>query len=365
MIGRVLVISQLPPPIHGSTVMTRTFLDTLDELGYERSLLDRRFSSTIEEVGKFTVRKCLSTLWLLARLVIALLTFRPRTVVFFATNRTFSFLVDWALSEILRLSRARTIFYIHTVGFRTLANRSRRWESLIDRMFSSADAVVCLGPTLAEDVKRWVEKSQITFIPNTVANSPEPPAAQIPKTSILYFSNLIPEKGVSTFIDLAVDLAPELPGIPFIVAGAPVDTEFADSMRQKVRDLRLESRVTFLGAVTDATEKFQLLRRAAVLVFPSTYPFEAQPLTIVEALAAGTPVVAYDTGGIADLISNGVNGHLVAPADRRQLASSVREALADADHLSAGARSTFMSRLSPDAFLHRWSSTLSQSERAV
>lgn len=117
--SRVVVISQLPPPIHGSTIMTETFLRTLDELGHNWRLVDRRSSSSVAEVGKFGFRKLASAFWMPFRLLREMLSFHPVAVVFFPTNRTFSFLVDWALSEVLRWFRVRRINYLHTSTLQT------------------------------------------------------------------------------------------------------------------------------------------------------------------------------------------------------------------------------------------------------
>lgn len=307
---RIAVISQLPPPIHGSTVMTRTFLQSLESLGHEWRLLDRRFSTSVGDVGKFRLRKVVSAAWLPVRLVGMLLCFRPAIFVFFATNRTLSFLVDWVLSELLRGFKVPQINYLHTLGFEALATRNRVFAWMVKRLLRSADITVCLGPTLAKDITRWVQESRIVYIPNTVAEQPADLGEREPRATplVLYLSNLIPEKGADVFVDLAIELATELPDATFIVAGATADQRFTDSLVAKATNAGLGSRVQFPGAITDQAQKWCLLLEASVLVFPSTYPFEAQPLTILEALSVGTPVIAYDVGGIRDVLQDSTSG---------------------------------------------------------
>src|SRR5687767_2213156 len=118
----LLVISQLPPPVHGSTVMTEVFLGSLDRLDLEWTLIDRRFSSRIDEVGKVTLRKVSAAIGIMGRLTHAIVRTNPSAVVFFCTTRTVSFLVDWLLSEIIRVSRIPSINYIHTQGYSELAH---------------------------------------------------------------------------------------------------------------------------------------------------------------------------------------------------------------------------------------------------
>lgn len=320
------MISQLPPPIHGSTVMTKTFLRALDAIGHDWHLVDRRFSTSMAEVGKFSLRKLTSAAWMPFRVARSMLTFKPDIVVFFATNRTFSFLVDWVLSEVLRWFPTRRINYLHTVGFEILADRNRVLAWMVARLLGSAHTTVCLGPTLAKDVTRWIDKSCIVLIPNTVTDRPEDLGVSDPGAPrlVLYLSNLIPEKGADTFVELAIKLAPALPDAVFVVAGATAHQPFTDSLSEKVEAAGLASRVRFPGAITDQAEKWGLLRDASVLVFPSRYPFEAQPLTILEALSVGTPVVAYDVGGIRDVLGDGINGRLLALGDLQGLQAAAQ-----------------------------------------
>lgn len=367
---RVVVISQLPPPVHGSTVMTKVFLQTLGDLGHEWGLVDRRFSRSVAEVGALRLRKLGSAMWMPFRLLRMMRSFRPEVVVFFATNRTYSFLMDWVLSEVLRWFPARRINYLHTVGFEALADRSRIFAWLVGRLLGSAGATVCLGPALARDVTRWVDESHIVFIPNTIADRPDNLGHRDPEAPplVLYLSNLIPEKGADTFVELAIKLAPSVPAATFVVAGATADQSFTDSLVAKVEASGLSTSIHFPGAITDQHEKWRLLRDATVLVFPSAYRFEAQPLTILEALSVGTPVVAYDVGGIGDLVLPSSAGWLVALDDSLGLERAVREALSNAANpvgVADATRSHYECEYARDTFRRRWQVLISEAACAV
>ena len=127
----VVVISQLPPPIHGSTLMTKTFVSTIDSLDLSWSIVDRRFSTSVSDVGRFSLRKVLSALLMPLRLAWVLWRERPRVVVFFVTNRSFSFIVDCVLCVVLRIFRQSTVRYVHSDGYRGLAQKCRIWNGLV------------------------------------------------------------------------------------------------------------------------------------------------------------------------------------------------------------------------------------------
>lgn len=362
--SRVVVISQLPPPIHGSTIMTRTFLQTLDDLNHDWLLVDRRFSKSVTEVGKLSLRKLVSAVWMPGRLLKALWRFRPDVVVFFATDRTFSFIVDWALSELMRCFSVRQINYLHTIGFETLAERSRVFGWMVSRLLRSADTTVCLGTVLASDVSRWVDESRITFIPNTVTDRPEdlPEREQGTPPVVLYLSNLLPGKGAATFVDIAIELAPEFAEVTFIVAGATADQAFTESLKDTVQSAGLTSRVKFPGAIVEPREKWELVRDAALLVFPSTY-VETFGLVLAEALASGTPVASYRTGALAPAIESASAGAVVDVGDSESLKRVVRTLLSDKTILadmSQNARDLYQREYAPAVFRDRWGSLLSQ-----
>src|SRR5262249_57830059 len=111
----------------------------------------------------------------------------------------------------------------------------------------------------------------------------------------------------------------------------PRDTPLA----RTVRELGLESRVRFSGKV-GAAELDQAYRTASVVVLPSL--FEGFGLPAIEALAAGTPVVASHAGALPEVIADAGAGSLVPPRDPPALAKAVAETLERWDAAHAEAR---------------------------
>jgi glycosyltransferase involved in cell wall biosynthesis len=136
-----------------------------------------------------------------------------------------------------------------------------------------------------------------------------------------------PYKGIQVAIEAAALLQAEgAAGVHLAFAG---DGGHLPALRALAERLGLRN-VHFLGRRTDVAA---LLGGAAVAVVPSLWA-EAFGLTVVEAMAAGVPLVASRTGGIPELVEDGKTGILVPPGDARALADAVRLLL---DHPALGA----------------------------
>ena len=133
-----------------------------------------------------------------------------------------------------------------------------------------------------------------------------------------------PYKGIQVAIEaVALLRADGVPGVHLAYAG---DGAYLPELRALAEEQGLDC-VHFLGRRTDIPA---LLGSATVAVVPSLWA-EAFGLTVVEAMAAGVPLVASRTGGIPELVEEGRTGLLVPPGDARALADAIRHLL---DHPS-------------------------------
>lgn len=149
---------------------------------------------------------------------------------------------------------------------------------------------------------------------------PSPPPDGPPRALVL--GALVPWKRA----DLALEVAARLPDLRLEIAGAPIpgdDGSFAASVRRRAEWPDVRGRITFLGGVEDPRPA---LGRARVLLHCS----DAEPygLALVEALAAGRPVVAPDSAGPREIVADGA-GRLYAPGDPGAAAAAVTAVLED------------------------------------
>jgi len=169
-----------------------------------------------------------------------------------------------------------------------------------------------------------VPSSRLSRIDNCVEPAePSPPSG--PVRHLIFVGLLVERKGI---LDLLAALS--MPGVFPPGAGLTVvgDGPQRADAEQAARAPSLRGRVDFLGFRPDVPA---LLAKADALVLPSA--MEQQPLVVAEAMAAGKPVVATDTGGVADMLGT---APLVPPGDVPALAERLRALFADPDPARTG-----------------------------
>ncbi|MFI7673849.1 glycosyltransferase family 4 protein [Actinophytocola sp. NPDC049390] len=154
-----------------------------------------------------------------------------------------------------------------------------------------------------------------------------PPAGSVRR--LLFAGLLVARKGLLHLLDALAVPGVMPPDAMLTVAG---DGPQRDEAERSARRPELAGRVRFLGFRTDVPA---LLREHDALVLPST--MEQQPLVVAQAMAAGKPVVATDTGGVADMLHvPGTVSRLARPGDVAGLAARLRELFADPDPARTG-----------------------------
>src|SRR5215217_2220789 len=183
-----------------------------------------------------------------------------------------------------------------------------------------AAAVITLTERLAAAVRRsGVPAHRVHVVPSGMrAAAFAPPAAG--GRGVLYVGRLHRQKGVDTLVR-AVPLLP--PEVPVTLAG---DGPERAALEKLAARLGVADRVRVTGFLPHRQVP-ELLAGAAVAVLPSRY--EELGTALVEAMAAGRPVVASAVGGIPELVRDGVDGLLIPPGQPAALATAVRAVLAD------------------------------------
>jgi D-inositol-3-phosphate glycosyltransferase len=205
----------------------------------------------------------------------------------------------------------------------TRAGLERELGQRADRILAQS------GDEIDELSRMGVPRGAIMLAPsgvNTEVFRPDGPVVSRPargRHRILTVGRMVETSG---FGDLVVALS-VLPDAELLVVGGPVDGgPEAARLRELAERRGVADRLHLVGAVPNA-DLADYYRSADVVACASWY--DAVGLSALEAMACGVPVVAYEVGGLAESVIDGVTGTLVAPRDVRGLAGAIRAVLGD------------------------------------
>ena len=138
-----------------------------------------------------------------------------------------------------------------------------------------------------------------------------------PHAPLLSAGRISPEKGVEEAIEIA-----EQAHVPLVIAGGIYDQDYYEQ-RILPRLTRPGARITYVGLV-EREDLWRLMGQAAALLCPIAWdePFGLAP---VEAMATGTPVIAFRRGAMEEIVQHGKTGFLVEPGDCIQAAAAVND----------------------------------------
>ena len=211
--------------------------------------------------------------------------------------------------------------------------QTRRFHlRMLESLKQRADRIVCISEATASDVVRelGVDRERISIVYPGVDEAffdakPAPPAILGGAPYVLAVGTLNERKNLGVLIDAFAVVAKRNSEVQLVIVGSP-DRD-AERIRRRIREQGIESRTTLLGFVSDL-ELPGIVAGASVLVFPSL--FEGYGMPVVEAMAAGTPVVASSAASIDE--ATGGAAIRFDPRDAQALAGALAKVLrADAE----------------------------------
>ncbi len=218
------------------------------------------------------------------------------------------------------VSRLRSIPLVFHSHHRLLQPASARLAGEALR-WSRASMIVCCR-FAAEPLEGYLAPGRCRVIYNGVPCVPWARGFTAEKIkNIGVIGRVEPEKGQMEFTAAVRILAPEFPECRFVIAGAPLFSgpEYLEAVRQAARALPIR----FVGWQDDIGGVFSSLD---LLVVPST-EIDSTPRVVIEAFAAGIPVVAFPVGGIPEIVEDGKTGFLAAERTPEALAARIRSVL--------------------------------------
>lgn len=336
----VVAVGPLPPPVSGGSIAFRDVCDDLTRRGVPGRVINISPAQAATIVGK-RVQAGRARTWLgaLAALHQALAATPEPTLYLLLGQARSSFVRDLLCVAVGRWHRARIVGHVHGGSYDLLHQEAGPLLRMAIRgMVRRLDQIIVLGEGLRGmfDFEPAV-RPRLAVVPNGLPGdgwtAPAPRAlAPGEPFELLFLSSLIETKGYLELVAAAALLRDHGIAVRLHLAGefrqSPDDRRVRSAeharelLEDTVRALGLESVVTWHGSV-EGEAKQALLERCHLFVLPTQYRFEGQPIAIIEALAAGLPVVSTRYRAIPDLVQDGETGVLVDVPTAAELSGAI------------------------------------------
>jgi len=330
---KLLIVGQLPPPYHGSNVMTKIFMVSLQKMGFEVSIAEKTFSMRLDEVERYSIKKLMRALVVTINLVRIFVSARTDLCFYFISIKPPTIYLDIMFLLLLRLKRMNIVLYIHGKGFRKFCKSSLLMRRLLKSpIISNSLGAIVLGERLKKDIDFFIPNDRLFVLPNCVPDidsrvlCTQSTKVNCDKINILYLSNLMPDKGPIEFLKMAREVVDSGEPVKFILAGATTSESFQQEIDRIISDLKLKDNVETVGGVY-GSEKERLFHESDIFVFPTHH--EAFGLVNIEAMRAGIPVISSNEGCIPEVVIDGLNGYVVNPLNILQLSDRVLRLVCD------------------------------------
>lgn len=238
-----------------------------------------------------------------------------------------SFFRKSIFSVISKILGKKSVFHIHGATFDEFYEKlSRGRKKYMRYVLNRVHTIVVIAEYWKEKLMQMTDNEKICVLYNWTDREICTNSTDKRDIQILFLGRLCRRKGVYDLIKCIPEVLCHFPGVKFILAG---DGEI-EEVRNLVNKMGLENVVKITGWV-EGEAKLDLLCQSSIFILPSYH--EGLPVSIIEALSAGLPVISTPVGGIPEMVFDGVNGYIVKPGDYKTLSQKIVNLLKDEKEL--------------------------------
>ena len=334
----VLLIGPTPPPFHGVAVAVQTLVQSRLVEQFHVSHLDLADRRGIQHVNKPDFHDVVLFLRQWMRLVGMLLRACPTLTYLVLSQSTIGFLRDSLLIWPAYLRGSHIVLHLHGGNIRDwFLGRSWPMRAYVRAVLSRTTRIIVLGDSLKSQFDGLVDIRRIAVVPNGIEWKDFGSSARVTCSSsryrILHLSTLSHLKGALVLIEAIPSVVTHRKDLEFVFAGPwshPEDKQWAD---QFIAQQGIGQYIKFTGQV-EGDQKRALFESSDLFVFPGVQQ-EGQPLVVIEAMAAGLPVIFTDRGCLRDTVINGETGVEAPINDPHRLADRILWLLDHPDDMKA------------------------------
>lgn len=321
---------QLPPPVHGVSVINhQIYYSSVINKDIDKFLLEIKFSDRFNQLREFSIGKLFKFFKLCARLISVIIRKNPDWIYFSFMPVGRGLYRDAFFVLLIRIFQSKIIFHIHNRGI--AVNSEKRKYRVLYRWLFKNSVVIHLSEKLIKEefTNLQLNKTRFYATPNGIELKIDNTSKkESDKINLLFLSNLFAEKGIFELLEVFEKLSLEHPNLFLSIAGAPLHNFDQELNQYLAGKPHLKEKIKYHGPVY-GEKKMQLLKDSDIFVFPSYFSEECFPLVILEAMAAGLPIVASNIGAVSEIIRTDETGLIFEPENKTELYERINILISD------------------------------------
>lgn len=229
--------------------------------------------------------------------------------------------------KLSKIYNKKVILHMHGAEFKEYYNNTNKWiKSKINELLLGCDYVLTLGENWNNFIKEINDNIKCKVYKNAISIPKEVKVLSENQFNILFLAIIDKRKGIYDLVEAAKLLIKRYSGektINFIIAGTGKEEK---NIKELVKLYKIDNYFYFIGWVNEE-KKRELLRKSHLFVLPSYN--EGLPMSILEAISYGIPVISTDVGSINEAVINDLNGYLIKPGNYEELYDKMNQLIDD------------------------------------
>ena len=313
---KVLFVGPMPAPITGQSIAFSNYVNNTRHIKY--------VVNTNYEMKSVYV-KVINTLISLAKAILTLYVYKI-DVVYITTSRSLlGSIKDICIIALSRLRNVKIITHLHGADFKSFrAECPSVYRNILDWAYNKIDISIILSDGMREQYSDY-DNMNIRVISNCydpILEKCKYPKDYHRKLRIVYLSNIMSTKGIIELVCAVKQAIAKGISVHLKIAGNYMSDELM-TKHELIKALNNYwcEYIDYIGVVCDF-EKVKLLEWADILSLPTYYKSEAQPLCLIEGMAAGCVIISTKHNYISDLVDDS-NGILIKPGSINELLDAI------------------------------------------
>ena len=290
MHAKTLLYIELPPPMHGMTYINLILKEELEN-SVHYQICDTNFTSNISEVGKISLGKIWHNFRIIKKTWCTFFYFRPKRVYMILSATHFGIIRDTFIVFPPLLLGRKLFVHLHGFTYYKLYNESRFYRFIFDTVTKNADLIVLCDEQKIE-TDRVMNKTATVLFNCTLYKDHIKKRSSLEVVRLCYISNISHAKGTFALIDAVK----QLDNVELVIAG-----NFLSEKEAFFDAIEGEKNIRYVG-FADEQLKEKILMQADIFCLPSKLE-EGSPISIIEAMRFGLPILSTSKGCIPEMIS--------------------------------------------------------------